>query len=159
MISEQVSLNQQVEMAKNEAVTKADFNTFDAFRIFDIDNLGTVTALDMKHGLQDIGVHVTHEDVILFFERHDKDRDGRLDYREFAEALTPEDPYYATMLGRRPGSHQRINVYRKDDVFGYPTSQAFKSLLRTMISTEGASEATRQNLQRNPFFDTNEAFR
>jgi hypothetical protein len=34
-------------MAKNEAVTKSDFNTFDAFRIFDIDNLGTVTALDM----------------------------------------------------------------------------------------------------------------
>jgi len=47
MFREQVTLVQQVEMAKNEAVTKADFNTFDAFRIFDIDNLGTVTALDM----------------------------------------------------------------------------------------------------------------
>ena len=47
MFREQVTLAQQVEMAKNEAVTKADFNTFDAFRIFDIDNLGTVTALDM----------------------------------------------------------------------------------------------------------------
>ena len=159
MFREQVTLAQQVEMAKNEAVTKADFNTFDAFRIFDIDNLGTVTALDMQHGLQDIGVHVTLDDINLFFDRYDKGRDGRLDYREFMEALTPEDPYYANILAKRPSTHRRINIYRKDDIFAYPTSQAFKSLLRTLISTEGAAEATRQSLQRNPYFDPNEAFR
>ena len=90
---------------RNETVTRPDFNTYDAWRIFDLDNRGTITPLDLKHGLADIGVHVTHDDVNLFFERHDKDRDGRLDYREFNEALTPEDQYYASMLGRRPGSH------------------------------------------------------
>jgi Ca2+-binding EF-hand superfamily protein len=143
MINEQVQLDQHVESAKNETVTRPDFNTFDAYRIFDIDNIGTITALDMKHGLQDIGVHVTAEDVNLFFERHDKDRDGRLDYREFAEALTPTDSYYASMLARRPSNHRRINVYRKDDVFAHSTAQSFKDLLRTMISTEGATEVTR----------------
>lgn len=95
MISEQVHLDKSVEMTKNDTVSRPDFNTYDAFRMFDIDNLGTVTALDMQHGLADIGVHVTQDDVNLFFQRHDKDRDGRLDYREFAAALTPEDPYYA----------------------------------------------------------------
>jgi hypothetical protein len=50
------------------------------------------------------------------------------------------------MLSRRPSSHKRINVYRKDDVFSFPAAQAFKNLMRTMISTEGATEATRQNL-------------
>ncbi len=122
MLREQVTLAQQVEMAKNEAVTKSDFNTFDAFRIFDIDNLGTVTALDMQYGLQDIGVHVTLDDINLFFDRYDKGRDGRLDYREFAEALTPEDPYYASILAKRPSTHRKINIYRKDDIFAYPTS-------------------------------------
>ena len=152
MISEQVHLDRQVEMAKNEVVTRPDFNTYDAWRMFDIDNIGTITPLDLKHGLQDIGVHVTHDDVNLFFERHDKDRDGRLDMREFSEALTPEDHYYASMLARRPGSHARINIYRKDDVFAYPTAEALKRLFRVMISTEGCSEATRQANARNPYF-------
>ena len=82
-----------------------------------------------------------------------------MDYREFAAALTPEDPYYAQMLARRPSSHRRINIYRKDDIFAYSTGQAFKDLIRTMMSTEGQSEATRQSMQRNPYFDPNEAFR
>ena len=40
--------------------------------------------VDLQHGLGDIGVHVTRDDCQLFFQRYDKDRDGRLDYREFA---------------------------------------------------------------------------
>ncbi len=62
------------------------------------------------------------------------------------------------MLARRPSSHKRINIYRKDDVFAYPTASAFKNLLRTMISSEGASEATRQSLSRNPYFNPDAAF-
>ena len=143
MINEQVALDKRVELAKNDAVTRPDFNTYDAFRIFDIDNRGTVSRLDMVHGLADIGIHVTQDDVDLFFQRYDKDRDGRLDFREFADALTPDDPYYAQMLARRPSNHKRINIYKKDDVFAYGTSYAFKDLLRTLISTEGQSEVTR----------------
>lgn len=158
MLSEKVNLDKNIEMSKNETVARADFNTYDAFRMFDIDNLGTITPLDMQHGLADIGVHVTLDDCNLFFERYDKGRDGRLDFREFAEALTPEDPYYASMLARRPGSHRRINVYRKDDIFAYSTAQTFKNLMRTMLSSEGAAEATRQSLQRNPYFDAGTAF-
>ena len=59
--------------------------------------------MDIQHSLGDIGVHVTAEEANLFIQRHDKDRDGRLDYREFSEALTPQDPYYSQMLMRRPG--------------------------------------------------------
>ena len=55
---------------------KPDFNTHDAFRIFDIDNLGRVTAIDLSHGLADIGVHVTVDDVNLFIQRYDRNRDG-----------------------------------------------------------------------------------
>ena len=72
--------------------------------------------------MADIGVHVTLDDVHLFFERYDKNRDGRLTYHEFAEALTPEDPYYASLLNRRPSTHRRINHYRKDDIFAYSTA-------------------------------------
>ena len=68
-------------MSKNETDAKPDFNSYDAFRMFDIEDLGRATALDMKHGLAVIGVRVTTDDVNIFFERHDKNRDSRLDYR------------------------------------------------------------------------------
>ena len=89
MINQQIVHDRQVELAKNDAVNRPDFNTQDAFRIFDIDNLGSITASDILHGLADIGVHVTSDDVNLFFKRYDKNYDGRIDYMEFAAALTP----------------------------------------------------------------------
>lgn len=143
MLNEQVTLDRQVESAKGAVVMQPDFNTRDAFRIFDIDQKGTLSAADIKYGLADMGVHVTAEDVDLFVQRHDKNRDGRLDYREFAEAFTPQDPYYASILARRPGSQRRVNPYRKDDLFSHSTACTFKELFRTMLSTEGSAEATR----------------
>ena len=67
MINEQVNLDKRAELAKNETVCKPDFNTQDAFRIFDIDNVGSISPTDMQYGLADIGVHVTEDDVNLFF--------------------------------------------------------------------------------------------
>ena len=48
-----------VEQAKGEAASMTDFNMYDAFRIFDIDGIGSVSANDIKHGLADIGVHAS----------------------------------------------------------------------------------------------------
>ena len=121
--------------------------------------MGTVSPMDVQHGLADMGVNVSLEDVNLFFQKHDKDRDGRLDVREFSNALTPQDPYFATMLSRRPGTNRRINQYRKDDIFGYSTGRAFLDMMRTLINSEGREEVTRQDLSRNPYFDPSEAFR
>lgn len=89
---------------------------------------------------------MTADDVNLFFQRHDGDRDGRLDYREFAWALTPQDSYFASILARKVSANSKLNVYRKCDLFSYPTACAFKDLLRILISSEGSQEATRQNL-------------
>ena len=93
--------------------------------------------------MADIGVHVTADDVNLFFQRHDRDRDGHLDYREFAWALTPQDPYFASVLARKFSANGKLNVYRKCDLFSYSTACAFKDLLRALISSEGSQEATR----------------
>lgn len=152
-------MDREVEQARVDVASRSDFNTYDAFRMFDLDGYGRITQDDLKCGLADIGVHSTHEDIALFFRRYDRDMDGRLDFREFSEALTSNDEYYAHMLARRGSSHRRINIYRKDDIFEYATAQAFKQLMRSHFETEAASESTRQMLARNPFFDATEAFR
>ena len=83
MLNEQVGLEREVESAKTSLVNHPDFNTYDCFRMFDIDGRGSLNASDIRYGLADIGVTVSDEDVRLFIDRHDKDGDGRLDYREF----------------------------------------------------------------------------
>ena len=96
---------------------------------------------------------------MLFISRNDKDQDGRLSFNEFHRAMMPQDNYYASVLERRQSSHQRINAYRKDDIFSHPTACSFKELLRAHLSCENQAETLRQHLSRNPYFDASEAFR
>ena len=72
MLNEQLSLDKRVELAKNEVASKHDFNTYDAFKIFDIDGVGSVSANDLRYGLADIGVSASLEDINLFVKRFDK---------------------------------------------------------------------------------------
>ena len=85
--------------------------------MFDIDGRGALSATDIRYGLADIGVTVSDEECRLFVQKNDKRGDGRLDFREFSEAMTPSDPYYASMLQRRPSSHMPIDIYRKESIF------------------------------------------
>lgn len=73
MINELITEDKRVEAAKNDVASKHDFNTFDAYRIFDIDNVGSISATDLKHGLADIGVFASVDDINCFVNRHDRD--------------------------------------------------------------------------------------
>lgn len=73
MLTEQLQLDRDVELKKNDVTSKHDFNTYDAFRIFDIDGVGSISGNDLKHGLADIGVFTNLEDINLFVARNDKD--------------------------------------------------------------------------------------
>ena len=72
MINELIKLDKQVEAHKNDVASKHDFNTFDAFRMFDIDGVGSVSATDLKHGFADIGVFASIDDINCFVNRHDR---------------------------------------------------------------------------------------
>lgn len=99
-----------------------DFNSFDAFRIFDVDGIGSITANELVYALADIGVHCLAEDVQLFFKRYNKRRNGRIDFGEFAAALDPQDSYYASILCNRRSTDRRLNIYKKDDLFAPDTA-------------------------------------
>ncbi len=136
-----------------------DFNLYDAFRIFDDRNYGYITLPDFKYSLQDIGVYAPLEQLELFFKRYDRNRDGRLTYSEFCDALVPLDPYYARQVNYRRENGIRAPPYAKDDVFRYGTKLDFKDLLKAHFRAEDESEYQRQKLQRRPYFSVSEAFR
>ncbi len=63
---------------------------------------------------------VSPEEITLFFNRWDRDRDGRLKFSEFTDAFSPSDSYQAAeMLDRRnanppgyPFSEKTMDMYR-----------------------------------------------
>lgn len=57
MLNEHIALERGLERAKQELIKHADFNLFDAFRIFDVDGVGSVSTKEFFYGLADIGVH------------------------------------------------------------------------------------------------------
>lgn len=84
-----INLEKELEDAKSNLALKPDFNLYDAFRIFDSNSLGYITLSDLKIGLSDIGVFSTYEELELFFNRYDRDRDGKLRFAEFSDAFSP----------------------------------------------------------------------
>lgn len=56
MLNELVALERELERAKTNLIQHPDFNSFDAFRIFDIDGVGSITCNELQYSLADIGV-------------------------------------------------------------------------------------------------------
>ena len=58
-------------------------------KIFDTYNRGEVCSYDLKDGLSVIGVYPTSEEVDLFIQRYDTNKDRVLRFSEFSTAFTP----------------------------------------------------------------------
>ena len=152
-----IRIENELESQKTACAIKPDFNLTDAFKIFDRDYRGTITAYELREGLSAIGVFPSSDEVDLFISRYDTTGDRRLNMREFSDACLALDPYYASMVNRRPSNH-RYPVYRRDDCFMPDTQIAFRSLWRSHFQGEVQAETVRQRLQRLPYFNVYEAF-
>jgi len=146
-----------IEREKVSLGLKPDFNLTDAFKIFDVNYCGHICVTELREGLAAIGVFPTSEELDLFITRYDTSGDRRLNMREFSDAFLALDAYYANMVERR-GSNHRYPLYRRDDCFMPDTQLEFRAVWRTHFRAEVAAEATRQRLQRMPYFNVFEAF-
>jgi Ca2+-binding EF-hand superfamily protein len=152
-----IRIENELESHKVACALKSDFNLTDAFKIFDRDYRGTITSYELRDGLSAIGVFPSSDEVDLFVTRYDSTGDRRLNMREFSEAMLALDPYYSSMVNRRPSNH-RYPTYRRDDCFLSDTAIAFRSLWRSHFQGEVQAETIRQRLQRLPYFNVYEAF-
>jgi len=152
-----ISLERELESTKVAVTNKPDFNLHDAFRIFDVDYRGFISASDVREGLSAIGVFPTSDEVDLLIKRYDANRDLRLSFAEFSDAFLSSDSYYSHMLNRRPSNHKHP-IYRRDDCFYADTQVEFRNMWRVHFKVEAAAEGVRQRLQRMPGFNVYEAF-
>ncbi len=134
-----------------------DFNTYDAFKIFDVRGAGYIDELDFKQSLNEISVYASNEDVKLFFKKYDSNKDGRIRYSEFCNAVVAGDPYYSTIVNRR--SSNNIRSHFRDDCFTYSTRILYKDLLRAIFESEKSGDYLRHRLVKDPSFTTVDAFK
>jgi Ca2+-binding EF-hand superfamily protein len=110
-LREQISLEKEIENAKISLVQRPDFNLFDAFRIFDIDAKGYINFIDLKEGLNAIGIFPATEELDLYIKRYDKNSDKRIRFSEFSDSFTPLDGYYGSLVNRRTSNDVRGRLY------------------------------------------------
>ena len=80
-----------LERAKINLAVRQDFNLIDAFRIFDEDGNGSISANQIVYGLNKIGCFVQQSDVCAFLKIFDRNQTGSLKYSEFCDAFLPLD--------------------------------------------------------------------
>jgi Ca2+-binding EF-hand superfamily protein len=156
-LRDMIRVENDIEREKTKLAGNPDFNLTDAFKMFDTNYNGYVCTTELREGLAAIGIFPTSEELDLFITRYDTSGDRRLNFREFSDAFLALDAYYASMAERR-GSNHRYPIYRRDDCFSACTAADFKAVWRTHMRSETQAEATRQRLQRQPYFNVYEAF-
>ena len=85
----------------------ADFNLFDAFKIFDQLARGSLTLPELNYGLSNnLGIVTNQDEIDLVFQRYDKDQDGRIRFAEFCDAFVPLDRNLAQVINSRQSNHR-----------------------------------------------------
>lgn len=78
VLKDEIELDKQVEELRNELSLKSDFNLLDAFKVFDVNGRGAITAGEFEDGLKELGIYPTRDELYLIVRKFDKDSDGRL---------------------------------------------------------------------------------
>ena len=60
-----------------------------AFRVFDKDGSGAITAAEFKHFMTTMGEKFSEEEVDEIIAEVDKDGDGEIDYEAFVQMIAP----------------------------------------------------------------------
>ncbi|KAK3578512.1 hypothetical protein CHS0354_007765 [Potamilus streckersoni] len=59
----------------------------DAFKVFDKDRNGFITAAELKQGMLELGERLTNEEIDEMILEADTDRDGQISYEDFLQLM------------------------------------------------------------------------
>ena len=96
---------------------------------------------DFIHGLNDLGLDVTTDEMALFMARFDQDNDRKLRYSEFCQAFLPQDSFHASLLAKKAplSDHPQI-LPMKAEIFYPETTELFLQAWTTHLQNEIQAE-------------------
>lgn len=74
-------------MAKRLTVPEPDDQLINAFRVFDKEGTGVISAADLRQFMTTMGEKLTDEEVEEMIREADDDGDGQINYQEFTQML------------------------------------------------------------------------
>lgn len=154
---EEIKIAREVEKKKNELALKPDFNLFDAYKMFDFRDLGTVKLEDFENAFQYLAFTTQKDAVFLLIKRYCtiKSNNG-LTYEDFSHIFSPKQEEFIRILKNRIsaglGGFERLRVFTKD------TLDMFLNTLKLILEAEILAEKVRQRLSNMQGFSMHQAF-
>lgn len=74
-------------MAKKMKETDTEEELREAFKVFDKDGNGYISAAELRHVMTNLGEKLTEEEVNAMIKEADADGDGQVDYNEFVKMM------------------------------------------------------------------------
>mmetsp|Transcript_7207 Transcript_7207/g.13232 ORF Transcript_7207/g.13232 Transcript_7207/m.13232 type:complete len:379 (-) Transcript_7207:37-1173(-) len=154
---EQINLARELEEAKIELALRSDFTLEDAFGMFDLEDLGYVTTLEVEETLRSFGLSFLVDEVRLLIKHFSQHSGTRLNFEEFSQLLLPQSAEYTRIVRARlpfnavPADRRRV--------FDVETQIRLNRVLRIHLDSERVAESLRQRLNRIPSFNLYDAFK
>lgn len=151
MMQEEIKSHNFIDGIRNNLAIKHDFNLIDAFRIFDSNDNGFITLMDIEQGLGRIGFRPTQDEIYLLVRHYSRLQDSRIRFSDFSEMLTPKQEEYARIMRNK----QALNIVGLDrlKVFARDTLAVVVSVFRALFDAEIVAEQQRQKIRRLPGFN------
>ena len=156
-LRELISLDKDLERAKQSLALKSDFTLQDAFNVFDFRDTGIVNLDDIIEAFELFHVFPTREEARLFLSRYDINKNNNLNFEEFCEAFLPLHKGTADILQNRSDNYPN-GYYNRRDEFSSATIDAFSRVLNIHLEVEITAEGLRQRHEESPHFRYDSAF-
>jgi len=80
------------EALRQRLNTRPGFNAYEAFNSLDLNEDGSVSGVELNRMLQSRGYFVGHKETEMVVAKHDKNRDGKISFAEFADEGRNKSP-------------------------------------------------------------------
>jgi Ca2+-binding EF-hand superfamily protein len=156
IMQEEIKSSHSLDSIRNNLALKHDFNLIDAFRMFDLQDNGFITLMDVENCLARFGLRPSQDEIYLLIRHYSRLQDSRLRFSDFSEMLTSKQEEYARIMRNK----QAINIPGLDrfKVFARDTIIVFISAFNALFEAEIRAEQQRQRIKRLPGFNLYQVF-
>ena len=82
MVESHIIAENNLNDIKKKVSINMDLDFFKVFKLIDLDDNGYITMNELEKVFEDFGMNLTYDDLQILMERYDKDKDGRISFKE-----------------------------------------------------------------------------